>query len=231
MIYLTGDIHGDLSIRKLGAKSWPEGRELTREDYVIILGDFGLVWDGSDNDEYWLDWLEGRPWTTLFVDGNHENHRMLAEYPEEDWCGGAVHRIRPHVLHLMRGYIFDIDGNSFLAMGGGKSHDIPYRKEGVSWWPEEIPSDEEMLRCEDSLDYAGWSVDYILTHDVPATVVPSLAYRVGRRPDIDPFEEWLDTIASRTEYKRWYCGHWHIEAIHERLNVEVLYNYIVELGE
>ena len=35
--------------------------------------------------------------------------------------GGKVHRIRPHVLHLMRGQVFDIEGHTFFTMGGVKS--------------------------------------------------------------------------------------------------------------
>ena len=230
MIYLTGDIHGDIDIHKLSSANWPEGRTLTRDDYLIVLGDFGLVWNGGSEERWWQGWLEDKPWTTLFVDGNHENHPMLAEYPEEEWNGGKVHRITPHVLHLMRGHVFDIDGQSFLAMGGAKSHDIWYRTEGVSWWPEEIPSEEEMLRCEESLDCVGWSVDYVLTHDVPSTSVYYLAYAVNRPPRIDAFETWLGSVADRLEYKRWYAGHWHVNAVRESARLVVLYDEIVPLG-
>lgn len=47
---------------------------MTKQDYVIICGDFGGVWDGSKREKYWLDWLEDKPFTTLFVSGNHENY-------------------------------------------------------------------------------------------------------------------------------------------------------------
>ena len=47
MIYVTGDIHADIDISKLSGKYFPEGKTLTKSDYVIICGDFGLVWDGS----------------------------------------------------------------------------------------------------------------------------------------------------------------------------------------
>ena len=40
------------------------------------------------------------------------------------WHGGKVHRIRPHVLHLMRGQIYELEGYRFFTMGGAKSHDI-----------------------------------------------------------------------------------------------------------
>lgn len=47
--------------------------------------------------------------TTLFVDGNHDCHPRLADYPVKEWNGGLVHEIRPHVLHLMRGQVFNIN--------------------------------------------------------------------------------------------------------------------------
>ena len=69
-IFLTGDTHGDFS--RLRPEVFREQERLTKEDYVIICGDFGGIWDGSDTEQQWLDWLADRPFTTLFVDGNHE---------------------------------------------------------------------------------------------------------------------------------------------------------------
>ena len=73
MIFVTGDTHAD--VKRLGINSFEEQSEMTKEDYVIILGDFGLVWSTVESayEEKWLDWLEERPFTTLFVDGNHKN--------------------------------------------------------------------------------------------------------------------------------------------------------------
>jgi len=46
-IWITGDIHGFQNINKLSARWWPEGKNLTKSDYVIICGDFGLLWCNS----------------------------------------------------------------------------------------------------------------------------------------------------------------------------------------
>ena len=40
-IFITGDTHGDFARFKKG--NFPEQAELTKEDYVIICGDFGGV--------------------------------------------------------------------------------------------------------------------------------------------------------------------------------------------
>ena len=106
-VYVTGDVHGraEYGSSRFTSKSWPLGRTLTRDDVVIVAGDFGFVWDGSNAEKYWLDWFESKPWTTCFVDGNHENHHALANLPVRGWNGGLVHEVRPHVLHLMRGEV------------------------------------------------------------------------------------------------------------------------------
>lgn len=44
MIYITGDTHCPFDISKLKPHHFPEGQILTKEDYVIICGDFGAVW-------------------------------------------------------------------------------------------------------------------------------------------------------------------------------------------
>ena len=74
-IYITGDTHGDF--QRFGSKYFPQQKEMSRGDYVVIAGDFGGLWDGSQKDQYWLDWLNKKPFTTLFVDGNHENFDLL----------------------------------------------------------------------------------------------------------------------------------------------------------
>lgn len=50
---------------------------MTKDDYVIICGDFGGVWDEGKMETVLLDWLDSKSFTTLFVDGNHENFDRL----------------------------------------------------------------------------------------------------------------------------------------------------------
>ena len=51
MIYITGDTHIPVDIGKLSVKRFPEQKEMTKRDYVIICGDFGGVWDGSNEEK------------------------------------------------------------------------------------------------------------------------------------------------------------------------------------
>ena len=94
MVYVTGDCHGEF--HKLSNKNFPQSKNLTRKDYVIICGDFGNIWDliPSSTEKYWYNWLCEKSYTILFIDGNHENFDRLYQYPIEDWHGGKVHKIR-----------------------------------------------------------------------------------------------------------------------------------------
>lgn len=83
MIYVTGDLHGHIDISKLNTKNFPEQKYLTKKDYVIICGDFGLIWDNSKQELYWRKWLENKNFITLFCDGNHSNFDLLNQYPVE----------------------------------------------------------------------------------------------------------------------------------------------------
>ena len=70
-IFISGDTHGDF--RRFSSNNFPQGKNLTKEDYIIICGDWGGIWNykgESKYESYWLDWLNAKPWTTLFVDGN-----------------------------------------------------------------------------------------------------------------------------------------------------------------
>jgi 8-oxo-dGTP pyrophosphatase MutT (NUDIX family) len=116
MIFITGDTHGRYDIRKLNSKSFSMGKQLTKEDYVIIAGDFGFIWFGNREDDYWIKWFNKKPFTTLFVDGNHENFELLNSYPVEKWNGGKVHRISNSVIHLMRGQVYTINENNEILV-------------------------------------------------------------------------------------------------------------------
>jgi hypothetical protein len=231
MIYLTGDIHGDISVRRLASDGFPEGRTLTWDDYVIVLGDFGLVWYGSDSDEYWLDWLEDRPWTTLFIDGNHENFDLLDALPVHSWHGGRIHRVRPHVLHLMRGERFEIGGHSFFVVGGGHSIDKEWRTPHVTWWPQEAPSDEERTRIAARARELG-QVDYVLTHVPPTGCYERYRQRFPKfwGPS-DEYTDWLEEhVEGVLTYRRWYFGHLHMDLPDDRPHT-VLYNQVVPLDD
>ncbi|SDA11773.1 Predicted phosphoesterase [Ruminococcus sp. YE71] len=232
MIVITGDIHGTIDIAKLDIENTPGLAALTENDYLIIAGDFGLIWSGSEEEQYWLDWLDSMPWTTLFIDGNHENFDMLEKLPEEEWHGGRIHRVTDKIFHLMRGQIFEIEGLTFFTFGGAESHDKYYRVEGESWWPQELPSKAELLEGRHALENAGFKVDYILTHCAPTSVQRELILlRDDDSYTRNVLTEFLEGVKIRTQYERWFCGHYHIDfnsTVDPKL--EVLYYDFVQIG-
>ena len=127
MIYITGDTHAEF--RRFNTNNFPEQRTMTKNDYLIICGDFGGVWfpenhKYSKEQKHNLDWLNLKNFTLLFVDGNHENHDILSHLPEKEWKGGKVGVVRESVLHLKRGQVFNINGIKIFTFGGARSHDI-----------------------------------------------------------------------------------------------------------
>lgn len=227
MIYVTGDCHGDY--RRFDSRTFLEQREMDRQDFVIVCGDFGY-WDRSREQEYWLNWLAQKNFTLLFVDGNHENYDLLAELPVELWHGGKVQRIRDNVIHLKRGQVFTLQGRRFFTFGGARSHDVTdgileaddpdlrrkvkrlekvgalYRINHLSWWKEEMPSEAEYEEGRTSLNAYGWECDYILSHCAPSSV-QALMSCGGFAPD--PLTDYLEEIKNRCDYRKWFFGHYH----------------------
>lgn len=227
MVFVTGDLHSTHDIGKLSTKKFPQQKELSKDDYLIVCGDFGLVWDGEKEDRYWQKWLAQRNFTTLWVDGNHENFELLAKYPKIEMFGGMVQEIQPSVYHLLRGQVYMIGRKKIFTMGGASSHDKWCRVEHLSWWREELPSTAEMERGLDALKANDWKVDYVISHCGPESV----QRLISREYENDALTRYFDVLKEKLEYERWYCGHYHINRNFESDRLTVLYNEIRPLGE
>ena len=249
MIFITGDTHGDYD--RFAPEVFPGQAALTKEDYVIICGDFGL-WHDFPNERAHLDWLDGLPFTTLFIDGNHENYDRLNAFPVENWHGGKIHRIRPSILHLMRGQMFDLGGKRFFTLGGAACHDVQdgildpeapdyyervnmldlmgrhrCRVIGKSWWAAELPSDAEYQTARETLDRCGWQADYIITHCAPSAINNKM--REGDYPP-NRLTDFLEDMRQRCTFDFWFFGHYHSNASIGGQHI-CLYEQIIELPE
>lgn len=245
MIFATGDCHGDY--HRFNIKNFPEQKEMTKEDFVIICGDFGY-WLPSKEREHNLNELENRPFTTLFVDGNHEDYDSLNALPVEEWHGGKVHKLRDSVIHLMRGQVFDIGGRAIFAFGGAASHDVqggifhvqdiercrrkgivtakdiveedrpafceareyfvPYRIDHVSWWREEVPSEEEFLEGVENLKKHDNKVDFVFSHDGPSSDIAIYSHGTVKPDQTRKFLEEFK-VQLTGNYRGWFFGHHH----------------------
>ena len=255
-VFLTGDIHSN--IHRFSTDVFYEQKEFSGnkdDNTIIVCGDFGIVWNATETkeEEWKLNWLEDKPFTTVFVCGNHDNHPRIAMYPVKEWNGGLVHEIRPHVLHLIRGEIYTIEGKRFFAFGGASSHDIQdgildpadfndydefrktwkkwdkeyrmFRVKGLTWWDTELPNQDEMTDGISNLEEYNWKVDYIITHSPPASIIALLGHGLYEQ---DKLTEYLEEIKQNTEYKRWFMGHMHINKAMNDKDI-LIYEQIVRI--
>lgn len=205
MIYITGDTHIPSDIGKLSSKRFPVQKHLTDKDYIIICGDFGGVWCGDNEELYWRKWLDNKKFTTLFIDGNHENFDMLSESPEVEFHGSTAHKISDKIYHLMRGQIYSIDGKKIFTFGGASSHDKEFRKEGKTWWKQELPTENEINTAIKNLNEADNTVDIIITHCAPSSV----QRMVNPSYDENILTDFLDNLKDNISYSYWFFGHYH----------------------
>lgn len=247
MIYITGDCHGDYL--RFDLQNFPEQKEMTKDDFVIICGDFGF-WDDSNHGKYWRNWLDEKPFTTLWVDGNHENYDLLKTVPVTEWHGGKVQFLETSIIHLMRGQIYDIDGFKIFTFGGARSHDIQggilelddpdfkvkrkeldesracYRINHLSWWKEEMPDNSEMEEGIKNLEYVNNEVDYIVTHCCSSSTQAVISMGCY---ESDELTDYFEQIKNNTSYKKWFFGHYHDD---KNVNAEEigLYEQIIRIG-
>lgn len=205
---ISGDIHGTLDIGKLIKFFGEREGKYSKEDYLIICGDVGVCGFSAQNETETRKILRDLPVTTLFVDGNHENFEQLNSYAIEEWNGGKVHFIESDIIHLMRGQVYNIDGTTFFTFGGAYSIDKLYRTEGISWFPEEIPTQKEYEEGLNNLEKVDFKVDYIFSHTAPREVAASMGYGEMSDDEIE-LRQYLQRVADFTEFDAWYFGHFH----------------------
>lgn len=160
MVYVTGDLHGEYA-----RFSDPAFRRLKKGDTLIVCGDFGFLWKGGKKEEALLRKIGKKRYTVLFLDGRHENFELLNAYPVTDWNGGKAQVVSGNLIHLLRGELYTLEGESYFTFGGGESPDRELRAAAGAWWEEEMPSPAEMRHGLETLMQAGKKVDYILTHE------------------------------------------------------------------
>ncbi|MDL2215719.1 metallophosphoesterase [Ruminococcaceae bacterium OttesenSCG-928-N02] len=201
MLYVIGDLHGDLNRLKE-----PAIKRLTKRDTLIVLGDFGFLWAGDEREKRNLKWLSQRKFNLLFIEGTKDNYDLLREYPVQEFAGGRCRHIGGNVRQLMRGEIFTIEDMKLFCFGGGESQDKAERTEGVNWWRSEMPTADELDNAEENLAKNKWQVDYILTHEPSAKL--SL-FIDQERIETNRLGRFFDELAEKVTYKTWYCGCFH----------------------
>lgn len=228
--YITGDCHGDFRKIELLCSVY----KTSKEDVVIILGDFGVNFTLGKRDTERKKLLSQLPITILAVHGNHEARPFeLETYSEIKWKDGMVYMedTYPNILFAKDGEIYTLGNRRCIAIGGAYSVDKHYRVlSGLPWFESEQPTEEIKQYVEKQLKKAEWNIDYVFSHTCPLVYEPTdlfLEFISQGRVDKST-EEWLSIIEAKLDYKRWYFGHFHRNR--EYLQAEMLYEKIKELG-
>ncbi len=204
MILLTGDVHGDL-----GRFSHKRLRELKKGDSLIICGDLGFIWDGSDKEKRILKKIGKRRYNVLFVEGAHENFDELEKYPTEEWCGGLTRKISGNLRQLIRGNVFVISGKKVFAFGGGSGEynggAAPCSEETAVRY--EMPSEKELSESDRHLEACGNQTDYVVSYEPPITIAEFLNENVS---PTDTVGVYLDRKRESMKFKIWFFGKHHL---------------------
>lgn len=225
--YITGDLHGRFPLYK---KNVPE---FTKDDFLIICGDFGYVFSEKEtaSERERLDELQSQTngCTICFIDGNHENFNRLKKLKTEYLFNNEVGVVRKGVYHLRRGRPYVINGNTLFTFGGAISTDRMTRIPNINWWHDEVPNKYEIILAENVLK--SQPIDYVITHTCPFSVRKQIKSK--RLYDLYcPTEVALEEmkLQLKDNYKKWYFGHFHAD---EKLdnNFRLLYNDIIKIGE
>lgn len=224
-IYVTGDCHGDF--RKIYA--FADKMDLGQNDYIIVLGDMGLLWrhDRRDANVFIQDFENRYDFNLYFVDGNHENFNLLNSLLEDENGMGYISK---HIRHLKRGNSYNIADKKILAIGGADSVDQFHRTEGLSWWREEAITDADIAKV------AAGHYDYVLSHTCPLSIFEAHKACLCTLGNIVDDEEplfkisnnSLEKLLDKITFGEWYFGHYHVNM---RLtdNYTCLYNAFEEL--
>lgn len=209
-ILLVGDVHGN----EFFARNCVDKAVLEHVDVIIQVGDFGY-WEHTQSGRNFLDGLEkrlveargvrpGLEW--WFLDGNHENHDMLAELSRDDRGLGEV---RDHIFHIPRGWRCRFGEYEWGFVGGAFSIDYQRRTKGISIWDQE----QTTLADIDALGRA--RLDVLCAHDVFAgvdlDVVCPFRFNLNARDEAHANETRIllaDAVAA-TKPSRYFHGHWH----------------------
>jgi hypothetical protein len=147
----------------------------------------------------------GTPWVLLpdnhkFFRGNHDSPQKCRSHP--NYAGD---------------FGFLPDDNLFWCAGAW-SIDRAYRQPGISWWPDEELSYEELGKAIDL--YSQVKPRFVLSHEAPAKAGKTLLH--GLMAGNAYFTEKLECSMSRTaealqqmldihQPEQWIFGHYHID--------------------
>lgn len=213
MVYITGDKHADFS----EVFDFCYDKKTSLDDVLIVLGDAGINYYANYKDYYLKNSLLQYPITFFCIHGNHEERpENIKTYKTKKFHEGIVYYEKnyPNILFAKDGEIYNFNNKNVLVIGGAYSVDKYIRlARGYNWYESEQPSDEVKNKVKDVLSKRNNKIDIILSHTCPYKYLPREMFLDGiDQSKVDNSTEYfLDEIENNTDYKLWYCGHYHTD--------------------
>ena len=219
MIYITGDKHGDF--REILYFCYEN--KTTLNDIMIILGDAGINYYADERDYILKNSLLQYPITFFCIHGNHEERpENIESYKTKKFHGGIVYYEEeyPNILFAKDSEIYNFNNHSVLVIGGAYSIDKYFRLErGYNWYASEQPDEKIKKMVISKINSMDNKIDIILSHTCPYKYLPREMFLEGiNQSTVDNSTEYfLDDVEKMTNYKIWYCGHYHTDKIVDKI--------------
>jgi hypothetical protein len=232
-IFITGDCHGADHLQKMNDFAI-QNPELDKSDVMIITGDFGVIWKAEEDSQERdiMRWAQNLPFSLFVVLGSHENYNRIEKLPTIKMYDGSVWQDPryPQIVYAQSGNIYNINNKSFFCFNGGMTIDKECRKEWVSWWPQELPTVEQMNYGLENLKKVNNTVDFIVTHDCPVSgfkYIPQSHKCSNYDKYISHLNHYLEKVFNTTNIKRWYCGRFHCDS--GDMKITFMFNTVKEI--
>lgn len=211
-IYLLGDIHGDWRMVTYLCKN------LNKNDIVIQLGDHGINYYGTGQDDNLKKKLAKLNCTFIFLTGNHD--RRASNFKNYSLTEIARNGIKgkfyyngsyPNQLFCPMFGVMEVENNKMLILSGSYSVDKWYRlQNGWNWFEDEQLSEDEKIEVLELIEKEN-TFDYVLSHTCPYKYQPTHLFLDGiDQSSVDnSMEYFLQDVESQINYSHWFFGHFH----------------------
>ena len=226
MIYITGDMHGNINqMRQVMDKI-----NCTPNNTLIILGDFGANYYFDKKDDIFKNAISEYNINIFAIRGNHDGNPIyIKDVKQKEKYNniGYIEEKYPNIFYAINGNIYNIEKNEFLVLGGAYSVDKFYRLSmGYKWFSDEQMTIEER---ENFLNNIPKKVQNILTHTCPYSNIPKHLFlsNIDQTTVDNNMEKFLDEVKNKIEYDNWFFGHYHAnEEIEQKMYM--LYDGIIK---
>lgn len=196
-IFLVGDLHGKFPT--LIEQIYRYG---ITDSTIIILGDIGLGFHSKEKESNLLEHLSNTcnelNLNIYLMRGNHDNPSY--------WEGSLDYSN----IHLLPDGFITIEDTKFFCVGGAISVDRQFRKEGVSYWGNEVINYEKI----EKLLSVNQEVDVVLTHATCNEYLPVVSrdFGIDLDKDLKKERDFLSKVYKKFPNQKWYFGHFHLSA-------------------